>query len=100
MSGLRLLIIAGVCTALVGIVVMSPGLRQRVGGLARGVSEDVGPAPASNRIGSEIKVYVPRGGRFYHGADCARLEPLNAVPMRLSEAKALYEPCPECNPPR
>ncbi len=97
MSGLRILVVAAICMAAVGFVVMSPGLRHRVGKL---VSEDVGPAPPSSQIGSETKVYVPRGGRFYHAADCARLEPLNAVPMRLSQAKALYEPCPECNPPR
>jgi hypothetical protein len=101
MSGLKLLVILAVGVAVVGVVVMSPGLREHVGGFIKAAEKDVGPGRPSDTIGSEVKVYAPRGDRFYHTRDCPRLRALNAVPMRLSEARALhYEPCPECRPPQ
>jgi len=101
MSGLKLLIILGVCGAIVAVIVFSPGARGYLGGFITAVEKDVGPGPSSDKIGSEVKVYVPRGDRFYHTKDCPRLRTLNAVPMSLSEARAFhYEPCPECKPPQ
>jgi len=84
----RLFIVALLVGA--AVVVFVPGVRQRVvGGVRNTLSEwtrpDAGPVKHLNIV----KVYVPRGDRYYHRKNCP-----------LEKARELYPPCPVCRPPR
>jgi hypothetical protein len=100
MSGLRLLIVLSIVAALVGVVVLHPGVRQSVVGFFQSAKKDIGPGEPPATIGGQVRVYVPRGDKYYHVKSCPRLQGIIAVPMPLDEARALYAPCPDCNPPQ
>lgn len=100
MSGSKfVLLILIVC----GVVAVAVTMKDRSD---RAASDAPPPEPGSpqsltkgDTIHGQVRVYVPRGGRYYHRQDCPEIDSLNAVPTPLSEAAALYKPCPVCNPP-
>ena len=86
---------------LVAVVVLVPGLRQKVwsrvsGTVAEWTKADSGPVKGRETL----KVYVPRGDRYYHLKDCPQIAGRTAVPTPLEQAREMYQPCPVCNPPR
>jgi hypothetical protein len=66
----------------------------------QGVERPDGVAPTKLLGGgdTEGRVYTLRNGDYYHRHDCAELEGESPVVMDLDKAKALYKPCPVCNP--
>jgi len=45
------------------------------------------------------KVYVTLGGRTYHKGDCAYVR-TSSIPVKLTDARRRYRPCPRCLPPK
>jgi hypothetical protein len=83
------------------VLYFAPGLRQKIwysirGTAAEWTKPDAGPAKGVNIV----KVYVLRGGKYYHRKDCPEIAGQMAVPTPLQEARELYQPCPVCDPPR
>jgi hypothetical protein len=44
-------------------------------------------------------VYVTRTGKKYHREDCRYLR-RSSIPMKLSAARKVYDPCSVCQPPK
>jgi micrococcal nuclease len=63
----------------------------------RGLWSEGSREPATSPTGDVV--YVTATGRKYHRVDC-RLLRGNAKAIPLSEARASYEPCAVCTPPR
>lgn len=59
------------------------------------VEDDTTMASSSS---SDITVYVTSSGSKYHRDGCRHLK--SKIPMSLDKAKASYEPCKVCNPPK
>lgn len=53
---------------------------------------------ATSSTSSDTTVYVTQTGSKYHRDGCRHLK--SKIPISLEEAKASYEPCKVCNPPR
>ena len=100
MSLKKLFLILLICGGVVALFVYVPEARQAVANVFHKAKEDIGPGPPPTTIGGDVRVYQPRGDRYYHRKGCPRMEGKSAVPMALSKAKAIAQPCPECNPPR
>ena len=100
MRGAGKLLFVLVCLAAIGICAANPRLRSRIGGCAESVTQEVTPGNSTDTLGGDVKVYVIRGGSYYHTKDCPRLEGEIGVPTPLSQARELYPPCPDCNPPQ
>jgi hypothetical protein len=86
---------------LAAVVYFVPSLRQGVingvaGTLAEWTKPDAGPVKGIE----PVKVYVLREGRYYHQKGCPQLAGATPVVMSLQEAREMYKPCPDCNPPR
>jgi hypothetical protein len=100
MSGAKLLVLLAIAAGAIAVVVTMNGPEE-------GTADQAAPpepgSPQSltrgDTIHGQIRVYVPRNGRYYHRRDCPEIDSLNAVPMALPKAAALHEPCPVCNPP-
>jgi hypothetical protein len=91
-------ILVAVLLACAVVVVSTPQVRERLGNLLTAASEDV--APQKDELGGHKKVWVLRGGKYYHRRDCPRLEGTSSMMMLLPQAKDLYKPCPTCVPPQ
>jgi len=100
MSLNKILVFLAVCAAIIGVWVFSPGVRHSVKSWFQTVKEDIGPSEPEATVGSQAKVFVPRGDAYYHVRDCPLLEGKTGIPWPLDKARELYRPCPECNPPR
>jgi endonuclease G, mitochondrial len=57
------------------------------------------PRPTANPDKENIVVYVTRTGKKYHVAGCRSLS-RSQIPITLTRAKARYEVCKICNPPK
>jgi hypothetical protein len=55
-------------------------------------------APAAEPHGRETIVYVTKTGTKYHRDGCQYLRQ-SKIPMPLSQAAQMYEPCSRCRPP-
>jgi hypothetical protein len=55
-------------------------------------------APAAEPVGRETIVYVTKTGSKYHRDGCQHLRQ-SKIPMPLSQAASMYEPCSRCRPP-
>jgi hypothetical protein len=99
MRGAGKLLFVLVCLAAIGICAANPRLRSKIGGCAESVKEEVTPGSTADTLQGQPKVYVMRGGTFYHLKGCPRLEGEIGVPTPLPEARELYQPCPDCHPP-
>jgi len=83
------------------VVLFVPSVRQRVvGGVCNTVSEWTKPDAGPVKHLHIVKVYIPRGDRYYHLKNCPQIAGRTAVPMQLEKARELYRPCPVCRPPR
>lgn len=69
----------------------------------RGAAYSTGPDPQPARPAAaarrEVTVYVTRTGKKYHRGSCQYLSQ-SKIPMALSEARRVYDPCSVCDPPR
>ena len=93
--GVKVIIVIAI---LAPVVCFVPEVREKLLGIARSAGNEMAPPPPSNEVGSEVKVFLPRNGEYYHVRDCAAMSG-QGVPTALSKAKALAKPCPECRPP-
>lgn len=58
------------------------------------------PSPPPPVVDANMTVYVTRGGKRYHRADCQHARSGNATAMKLADAQAQgYTPCSRCKPP-
>jgi hypothetical protein len=55
-------------------------------------------APAAEPIERETIVYVTKTGSKYHRDGCQHLRQ-SKIPMPLSQAASMYDPCSRCRPP-
>ncbi len=78
-----------------------PGVRQRIfGGVNSTVGEWTTPDAGPVKELDVIRVHALRNGVYYHLKDCPEIAGRDTVVMTLPKARALYKPCPVCNPPR
>ena len=89
-----IIIIAGVIYGL-----SRPDVRAHLSVLWAQVRHD-SMGEGSRTLANEPKVFVPRNDPYYHRKGCPRMEGKTPVPMPLSKAKAIAQPCPECRPPQ
>ena len=54
-------------------------------------------APAAEPVGRETIVYVTKTGSKYHRDGCQYLRQ-SKIPMPLSQATQMYDPCSRCRP--
>lgn len=57
------------------------------------------PAVKPKPEAEDVTVFVTRTGKKYHKGTCQHLR-RSRIPMKLSQARRMYEPCGACRPPK
>ena len=78
-----------ILSLILGLTLLSPGITNQ------SFSKDK-PSVVKKK---DQTVYVTRTGKKYHREDCRYLR-RSSIPMKLSEARKLYDPCSVCQPPK
>ncbi|NIP85725.1 MAG: hypothetical protein GTO03_09245 [Planctomycetales bacterium] len=99
MSIKRLILFAVVAVAVL-LVAFEPSVQNAIKGLWQEEVVDYArpdwQPPGTQPIN---KVYLPRGGTYYHRKDCPHMQRQGVV-IPLEKARELAKPCPYCGPPQ